>query len=69
MHRYDGGAPPSVEDHFLALLATGTVDDAMEQFLSHEFQQGAVRRMAKSMDAAASAAHAVGRCKLNSVDP
>lgn len=54
----DGGAPPTLEDHFAALLATGAVDDALEQFLSHEFQQGAVRRMAKSMDAAASAVHA-----------
>lgn len=38
----------------------------MEQFLSLEFQQGAVRRLAKSMDAAASAVHAT---LLNRVAP
>jgi uncharacterized protein YoaH (UPF0181 family) len=38
----------------------------MEQFLSHEFQQGAVRRMAKSMDAAASAAGAYTRSLFSS---
>ena len=53
----DGSPPPTVEDHFLALLATGAVEDAMAQFLTHEFQPAATRRLAKSMDAAAAAVH------------
>jgi len=50
--------PPSVEEHFLSLLATGTVNDAMEEFFTHEFQPSAARRVAKTVDAAANAAHA-----------
>ena len=48
----------STEDHFLALLASGAVNDVVEEFLSHEFRSSAVRRAAKSVDAAATAVHA-----------
>ena len=48
--RLDGGS-------FLALLASGAVNDVVEEFLSHEFRSSAVRRAAKSVDAA-TAVHA-----------
>ena len=50
---------PTIEDHLLAHLATGRVDDRLEQFLSHEFRAKDIRKLARSMDAAATAVHAV----------
>ena len=61
----DGGAPPTVEDHFLALLATGAMDEAMEQFLSTSFNRRGASH-GQSLDAAATAVHAT---LLNRVTP
>ena len=49
---------PTIEDLLLAYLATGRVDPGVEQFLAHEFQPRDVRRLARSVDAAASKVHA-----------
>ena len=63
LREWDGGGDADVlgvstEDHFLALLASGAANDVLEEFLSHEFRSSAVRRAAKSVDAAATAVHA-----------
>ena len=63
LREWDGGGDADVldvstEDHFLALLASGAANDVVEEFLSHEFRSSAVRRAAKSVDAAATAVHA-----------
>ena len=63
LREWDGGGDADVlgvstEDHFLALLASGAANDVLEEFLSHEFRGSAVRRAAKSVDAAATAVHA-----------
>ena len=48
----------TIEDLLLAYLATGRVDPGVEQFLAHEFQPRDVRRLARSVDAAATKVHA-----------
>ena len=50
---------PTIEDLLLAYLATGRVDPGVEQFLAHEFQPRDVRRLARSVDAAATKVHAI----------
>ena len=61
----DGGSV-SLEDRFAALLAVGDVDLVLEQFLSHEFDAAAARRVAKQIDTAATEAH---RALLRDVGP
>ena len=47
-----------LEEHFIALLASGSADESVEQFLLHEWRPGAARKAARATDAAATAAHA-----------
>ena len=48
---------PSLEDRFVSLLAVGDVDAVLEQFLAHEFDASAARRVARAVDAAANEIH------------
>ena len=62
-HATAGGGSSSspdrqLEEHFLALLASGSADESVEQFLLHEWRPGAARKAARATDAAATAAHA-----------
>ena len=54
----DARTHPTIEDLLLAYLATGRVDPGVEQFLAHEFQPRDVRRLSRSVDAAATKVHA-----------
>ena len=50
-----------LEEHFLALLASGSADESVEQFLLHEWRPGAARKAARATDAAATAARVFAR--------
>ena len=57
---------PSLEERFVSLLAIGDVDDVLEQFLAHEFDANAARRVARAVDAAA---NEINRALLEKIGP